>query len=117
MLHRLRHINTIKEPHLPYKTGLDVTQSHPLHRTHFGQYQASPAALGCIFAVRMSPTLNEVVCYSVLNVVTWSNCAISTRDCHNCLATVVKMVLKLVACVYTYQLDSLVVREREEWSW
>ena len=24
---------TINEPHLPHKTGLDVTQSHPLHRT------------------------------------------------------------------------------------
>ena len=29
---------TINEPHLPYKTGLDVMQSHPLHRTRFGQY-------------------------------------------------------------------------------
>ena len=28
------------------KTGLDVTQSHPLRRTRFGQYQASSAALG-----------------------------------------------------------------------
>ena len=30
----------------PYKTGLDVMQSHPLCRTHFGQYQVSSAALG-----------------------------------------------------------------------
>ena len=37
---------TINEPHLPYKTGLDVMQSHPLRRTRFGQYQASSAALG-----------------------------------------------------------------------
>ena len=37
---------TIKEPHLPYKIGLDVTQRHPLRRTRFGQYQASSAALG-----------------------------------------------------------------------
>ena len=37
---------TINKPHLPYKTGIDVMQSHPLHRTHFGQYQASSAALG-----------------------------------------------------------------------
>ena len=28
------------------KTGLDVTQSHPLRRMRFGQYQASSAALG-----------------------------------------------------------------------
>ena len=28
------------------KKGLDVMQSHPLHRTHFNQYQASSAALG-----------------------------------------------------------------------
>ena len=34
---------TIKEPHLPYKTRLDVTQSHPLRRTRFGQYQDSSA--------------------------------------------------------------------------
>ena len=40
------HSWTINEPHLPYKTGLDVMQSHPLHRTLFGQYQASSAALG-----------------------------------------------------------------------
>ena len=40
------HVWTIKEPHLSYKTGLDVTQSHPLHRTRFSQYQASSAALG-----------------------------------------------------------------------
>ena len=32
---------TINEPHLPYKTGLNVMQSHPLHRTRFSQYQAS----------------------------------------------------------------------------
>ena len=34
--------------HLPYKTGLhvDVTQSHPLRRTRFSQYQASSAVLG-----------------------------------------------------------------------
>ena len=31
---RLPHAWTINEPHLPYKTGLDVTQSHPLCRTH-----------------------------------------------------------------------------------
>ena len=31
----------INEPHLPYKTGLDVMQSYPLRRTRFGQYQAS----------------------------------------------------------------------------
>ena len=31
---------TINEPHLPYKTGLDVMQSHPLRRARFGQYQA-----------------------------------------------------------------------------
>ena len=37
---------TINEPHLPYKTGLDVMQSYPLCRTRFGQYQASSAALG-----------------------------------------------------------------------
>ena len=37
---------TINEPHLPYKTGLDVMQSHPLRRTCFSQYQASSAALG-----------------------------------------------------------------------
>ena len=37
---------TINEPHLPYKTGLDVMQSHPLRRMRFGQYQASSAALG-----------------------------------------------------------------------
>ena len=36
---------TIKEPHLPFKTGLDVTQSHPLCRMRFGQYQASSAVL------------------------------------------------------------------------
>ena len=29
---------------LPYKTGLDVMQSHPLHRTRFSQCQASSAA-------------------------------------------------------------------------
>ena len=45
-LNPLLHVWTIKEPHLPYKTGLDVTQSHPLRRTRFGQYQASSAALG-----------------------------------------------------------------------
>ena len=28
------------------KASLDVMQSHPVHRTHFGQYQASSAALG-----------------------------------------------------------------------
>ena len=32
---------TIKEPQLPYKTGLDVTQSHSLRRMRFGQYQAT----------------------------------------------------------------------------
>ena len=37
---------TINEPHLPYRTGLDVMQSYPLCRTHFGQYQASSAMLG-----------------------------------------------------------------------
>ena len=37
---------TIKELHLPYKTDLDVTQSHLLRRTRFSQYQASSAALG-----------------------------------------------------------------------
>ena len=37
---------TINEPNLPYETGLDVTQSHPLCRTRFGQCQASSAALG-----------------------------------------------------------------------
>ena len=37
---------TINESHLPYKTGLDVMQSHSLCRTRFGQYQASSAALG-----------------------------------------------------------------------
>ena len=37
---------TINEPHLPYKTGLDVMQSHPLCRTRFSQYQASSAVLG-----------------------------------------------------------------------
>ena len=37
---------TINGPHLPYKIGLDVMQSHPLHRTCFCQYQASSAALG-----------------------------------------------------------------------
>ena len=42
----LLHVWTINEPHLPYKTGLDVMQSHPLRRTRFGQYQASSAALG-----------------------------------------------------------------------
>ena len=41
------HAWIINEPHLPYKTGLDVMQSHPLHRMRFGQYQASSA---CIFA-------------------------------------------------------------------
>ena len=44
--HVYTHLWTINEPHLPYKTGLDVMQSHPLCRTHFGQYQASSAALG-----------------------------------------------------------------------
>ena len=34
------HAWTINEPYLPYKTGLDVMQSHPLRRTRFGQYQA-----------------------------------------------------------------------------
>ena len=29
---------TINEPHLPYKTGLDVMQSHPLRRMRFGMY-------------------------------------------------------------------------------
>ena len=29
---------------LPYKTGLDVMQSHPLYRTRFGQCQPSSAA-------------------------------------------------------------------------
>ena len=43
---RIGYTWTINEPHLPYKTGLDVMQSHPLRRTHFGQYQASSAALG-----------------------------------------------------------------------
>ena len=42
----LEHARTIIESHLPYKTGLDVTQSHPLRRMRFGQYQASSAALG-----------------------------------------------------------------------
>ena len=37
---------TINKPHLPYKTGLDVMQSHPLCRTCFDQYQASSAAPG-----------------------------------------------------------------------
>ena len=37
---------TINEPHLPYKTGLDVMQSHPLRRTRFSQYRAPSAALG-----------------------------------------------------------------------
>ena len=37
---------TINKPHLPYKTRLDVMQSHLLHRTRFGQYQASSAVLG-----------------------------------------------------------------------
>ena len=37
---RYLHAWTINEPHLPYKTGLDVMQSHPLRRTRFGQYQA-----------------------------------------------------------------------------
>ena len=36
---------TIKEPHLPYKTDLDVTQSHPLRRTRFGQYLISCAGV------------------------------------------------------------------------
>ena len=40
------YVWTINEPHLPYKTGLDVIQSHPLRRTRFGQYQATSAALG-----------------------------------------------------------------------
>ena len=40
------YVWTIKEPHLPYKTDLDVMQSHPLRRTHFGLYQASSAMLG-----------------------------------------------------------------------
>ena len=31
---------TIKEPHLPYKTGLDVTQSHPL-RMHNHSYKVT----------------------------------------------------------------------------
>ena len=35
-----------EQPHLPYKTGLDVMQSQSLCRTRFGQYQASSAALG-----------------------------------------------------------------------
>ena len=33
------HAWTINEPHLPYKTGLDVMQSHPLRRTHFGMHR------------------------------------------------------------------------------
>ena len=45
-VHADSHAWTINEPHLPYKTGLDVMQSHPLRRTRFGQYQASSAALG-----------------------------------------------------------------------
>ena len=32
------HAWTINKPHLPYKTGLDVMQSHPLRRARFGQY-------------------------------------------------------------------------------
>ena len=42
---RLTILWTINEPHFPYKTGLDVMQSHPPRRTRFGQYQASSAAL------------------------------------------------------------------------
>ena len=44
--HAHTHARTINDPHLPYKTGLDITQSYPLHRTRFGQYQASSAVLG-----------------------------------------------------------------------
>ena len=40
------HNMNINEPHLPYKRGLDVMQSHPLRRTRFGQYQALSATLG-----------------------------------------------------------------------
>ena len=43
---KLIYVSTIKEPHLPYKAGLDVTQSHPLRRTRFGQYQPSSVVLG-----------------------------------------------------------------------
>ena len=36
---------TIKKPYLPKNRPIDVMQSHPLHRTCFGQYQASSAVL------------------------------------------------------------------------
>ena len=32
------YVWTINEPHLPYKTGLDVMQSHPLRRTRLMHY-------------------------------------------------------------------------------
>ena len=89
------YVWTIKEPHLPYKTGLDVTQSHPLHKTRFGQYQASSAALGwpgngdCHIIHRMqsvgwpysklgrdslkAPSLHAAVCYT-FQVVTLRKC-------------------------------------------
>ena len=44
--HSHQYVWTINKLHLPYKTGLDVMQSHPLHRMCFSQYQASSAALG-----------------------------------------------------------------------
>ena len=39
-------VRNVHEQSSPSKTGLDVMQSHPLHRTRFSQYQASSAALG-----------------------------------------------------------------------
>ena len=42
----INNLWTIDEPHLLYKTGLDIMLSHPLHRMLFGQHLASSAVLG-----------------------------------------------------------------------
>ena len=76
---------TMNEPHLPYKTGLDVMQSHPLHRTCFGQYQASSAVLEwlgdgdcyCSAVAKLqsysrSPYQNQVQCY-LIDIITCSH--------------------------------------------
>ena len=48
----------------PLKIGLDVMQSHPLHRTHFGQYKPHQQCVN-VFYIPILVILNFIASYVI----------------------------------------------------
>ena len=88
------------------KAGLDVMQCHPLYRIHFGQYQASSAALG-----RIKTSIYVLHCTVVSSV----NIAMYKYDSYYFSKTIINHLLRLLWKVHL--LDGNLRRKDNTMEW